>query len=122
MKSLLSLTLCTFISASAIAGYQVIGSVKAEDCYNFGVKICSIKTVTEVRKDGRRFEISNYFERVSDYNSSSQMCYIKTKSTDWGLLSYGINALTQPDFWGVDKEGKLGKIDADYIYFKCAKV
>ena len=67
-------------------------------------------------------KISNYFERVSDYNSSSQMCYIKTKSTDWGLLSYGINALSQPDFWGVDKEGKLGKIDADYIYFKCAKV
>jgi hypothetical protein len=103
------------------ARYQVVGPVKAEDCYNFGIKVCSTKTVTEVRKDGRRYEMKDYFDSVSEYNSSRQTCYIKTKSTDWGVLSWGINAVSQPDFWGYDDKGKFGKIDADYIYFKCLK-
>lgn len=105
----------------AHAGYQVVGPIKAEDCYDFGIKICSTKTVTEVRQDGKRFEITNYFRSVTHYNASKQSCGIKTKSTDYGLLSFGINALTQPEFWGYDKEGRYGKIDAEYIYFKCIK-
>jgi hypothetical protein len=114
--------LCTFLfSTLCHAGYQAIGPIKAEDCYNFGVKICSIKTVTEVRKDGKRFEITNYFERVSRYQSSNSMCYINIKSDGLGILSYGINALTQPEFWGTDKEGKYVKVDADFLYFKCVE-
>jgi glycosyltransferase involved in cell wall biosynthesis len=33
----------------------------------------------------------------------------------------GANMAFQPDFWGYDKKGKFGKIDADYIYFECFK-
>ena len=61
------------------AGYLVQGPVKAEDCYDLGIKICSTKTVTEVRKDGRRFEITNYFEDVSSHDASRGMCWINTK-------------------------------------------
>jgi hypothetical protein len=108
-------------SAYCQAGYQAIGPIKAEDCYNFGIKICSIKTVTEARKDGKKFEIATYYETVSKYQSSNGMCYINIKSDGLGLLSYGINALTKPDLWGVDKDGKLTKVDADYLYFKCVE-
>lgn len=111
--------LATVLANPVYAGYLVTGPVKAEDCYDFGIKVCSTKTVTEIRKDGKRYEVTNYFNSVSEYNSSTQTCFIKTKSRDWGVLSWGINAVTQPDFWGYDKNGKFGKIDADYVYFKC---
>lgn len=109
------------VSSHVFAGYQVIGPIKAQDCYDLGIQICSTKTVTEVRKDGRRYELVNYFENVDEYNSSSGLCHIKTKSKGMGIFSWGVNALKKPDFWGYDKDGKFGKIDADYIYFKCIK-
>jgi len=111
---------CT-LSSHAIAGYIAIGPIEAEDCYDFGISVCSKKTVTEVRQDGKRFEITRYFENVSEYNPRKGLCFIKTKSKGWGFLSWGINAATQPDFWGYDKDGKYVKIDADYIRFKCTK-
>jgi len=103
------------------AEYIAIGPIKAEDCYDFGIKLCSIKTVTEVRKDGKRYEISKYYESVSRFNESRGMCYINTKSQGAGIFSWGLNKLTQPDFWGYDGEGKFGKIDADYIFFECVQ-
>ncbi len=114
------LTMC-FFSSNALSGYYVVGPIKAEDCYDFGIKYCSTKTVTEVRKDGKRYEVATYFEDVSDYSESKKLCSINTKSRGMGVLSYGVNALVQPDFWGVDKNGKLEKIDADRIYFNCIK-
>lgn len=120
-KFLVPVLVCFLSISSSHAGYLVQGSVKAEDCYDLGIKICSTKTVTEVRKDGRRFEIANYFEDVSSYEASRGMCWINTKSRGLGILSYGVNALTQPEFWGYDKNGKYVKIDADNIYFKCVK-
>jgi hypothetical protein len=108
-------------SFTASAGYRVIGTVYAEDCYNFGISICSKKRVTEVRKNGQRFEIAEYFENVSEYSASKQMCWINTKSRNLGIISFGINAVSQPEFWGYDKENKYVKIDADNIYFKCIK-
>jgi hypothetical protein len=101
--------------------YIVTGTIKASDCWDFGVSVCSTKTVTEVRKDGMRYELPQYFERVSEYNDRTKVCHINTKSKGAGLLSFGVNAAFQPDFWGYDKNGKFGKIDADYIYFSCIK-
>ena len=69
---ILSFPLLVLVSPYAFAGYQVIGPIKAQDCYDLGIKICSIKTVTEVRKDGRRYELINYFEKVDEYNSTEQ--------------------------------------------------
>ena len=103
------------------AGYVVTGPVTAEDCYDFGISVCSTKTVTEVRKDGQRFQLPTYFEKVTEYNSSRGVCMIKTKSKDLGALSWALNAYSQPDFWGYDKKGNFGKIDADYIRFKCVE-
>lgn len=110
-----------FPYAPAFAGYQATGPIEASDCYDFGISVCSIKTVTEVRKDGRRYEINTYYEKVSEHNASTGMCFITTKSKGLGIFSWGINAATQPEFWGYDKSGKYGKIDAEYIRFRCIR-
>jgi hypothetical protein len=101
--------------------FIVTGPIKASDCWDFGISFCSTKTVTEVRKDGMRYEMPQYFDKVSEYNERTKVCHINTKSKGAGLLSFGLNTAFQPDFWGVDKNGKFGKIDADYIYFNCIK-
>lgn len=103
----------------AFAQYQAIGPIYAEDCYDFGIKVCKKLTVTEVRRDGKRFEIGRVYPSVSSY--SNGRCSIDTKSRGLGALSWGANALMQPEFWGYDKEGKYVKIDADRIYFDCVK-
>ena len=124
IKSLIYFSALFILSVSSnfvFAGYEVVGTIQAVDCYDFGISYCSTKTVTEVRKDGQIYELKKYYEKVSEYNSSKGTCHIKTKSKDGGLLSWGINAVTQPDFYGYDSDGKFGKIDADYIYFKCVK-
>ena len=122
MKSqIIALIFLTFLPLYGYAGYLVVGPIEAKDCYNFGIKVCSTKTVTEVRVDGKRYEVSNFYENVSKFIAHKNMCYINTKSTDLGFLSLGINAFSQPDFWGYDKDGKYVKVDADYIYFKCIK-
>jgi len=120
MKNYLVLS-ALLLTTSVHAGYQVLGPIEAEDCYDFGVSVCSTKTVTEVRERGKRFSVSDYFNDVSEYHASKGLCIIRTKSKGMGILSWGINALKQPEFWGYDKNGQFGKIDADYIRFKCIK-
>lgn len=118
MKIFFSIFLVSFITA-ANAQYFATGPIYADDCYDFGVKICSKMTVTEVRRDGRRFEIATSYPSVSSY--SRGRCSIDTKSRGLGPLSWGMNLVAQPEFWGYNKEGKYVKIDADRIYFDCVK-
>lgn len=108
--------LCT---TPACAQYHATGPIYAEDCYDLGVKVCSKLTVTEVRREGKRFEIATSYPSVSSY--SNGRCSIDTKSRGLGPLSWGINLATQPEFWGYNKDGKYVKIDADRIYFECVK-
>jgi hypothetical protein len=76
-------------------------------------------TVTEVVSNGQRYEISKSYKDVSSYRNGN--CSINTKSTGLGALSWGINAIKQPEFWGFNPDGKFVKIDAERIYFKCIK-
>jgi hypothetical protein len=103
---------------SAYAEYYATGPIYAEDCYDLGVKVCSKLIVTEIRRDGKRFEIGTVYKSASYSNGK---CSIETKSRGLGPLSWGLNALTQPEFWGYDKNGKYVKIDADRIFFDCVK-
>jgi hypothetical protein len=103
----------------ARADYFATGPIYAEDCYDLGVKICSKMTVTEVRRDGQRYEIGRVYPSVSYYSNGK--CSIDTKSRGAGIISFGLNMATQPDFWGYDKSGKYVKIDADRIFFSCFK-
>ena len=102
----------------AHADYVAVGPIYAEDCYDLGVKVCSILTVTEVRRGGKRYEIGRVYPSAS---YSGGKCSIDTKSRGLGVLSWGINAAIQPEFWGYSKDGAYKKIDADRIFFDCIK-
>jgi hypothetical protein len=121
MRIIIKLILLLVSPLALAETFIVTGPIKASDCWDFGISVCSTKTVTEVRKDGMRYEMPQYFDKVSEYNERTKVCHINTKSKGAGLLSFGLNTAFQPDFWGVDKNGKFGKIDADYIYFNCIK-
>ena len=103
----------------AMADYVATGPIKGPDCYNFGIKYCSTKTITEIRRDGQRFEIKRRYDSVSQYSNGK--CTINVKSDGMGLISLGINAMRSYEFWGPSKDGKLEKIDPDYLYFDCIK-
>lgn len=118
MRKLVS-SLLLFSTLPASAAYYVTGPIYAQDCFNFGISVCSTYTVTEVRSGGKRYEPAKRFERVSEYSAQRGMCWITIKSTGLGALSWGANALWQPEFWGHDKDGKFKKIDAESIRFKC---
>ena len=120
-KPLIGLVLATLPIKIAFAGYLVVGAIKAEDCYHVGISVCSEKTVTAVKVDGKMLPIANYFERVSSYNEKSSRCFINTKDTSGGVLAFLNNRLNQPEFWGLDGDGKFGKIDADLIKFDCIR-
>jgi hypothetical protein len=119
LRASVCIVLGMLLAKGAVAQYHAIGPIYAEDCFDLGIKICSKKTVTEVRRDGQRYEIGRFYPSVSSY--SNGRCSIDTKSRGLGLLSWGANAMLQPDFWGYDKDGKYGKIDADRIFFDCVK-
>jgi hypothetical protein len=104
-------------SSQAKADYVATGPIYAEDCYDFGiVQKCSTLTVTEVKKDGKRYEVGRVYASASYSNGR---CTIDTKSRGLGPLSWGINAVIQPEFWGYSKDGTFKKIDADRIFFDC---
>lgn len=125
MRSIINIFVSIILVAmpldAAKAGYLVVGPIKAEDCYHFGITYCSEKTVTAVKVDGKMLSITNYFEGVSSYNEKSGRCFIYTKDTSGGVLAFLNNKINQPEFWGLDGEGRFGKIDADLIKFDCIR-
>ena len=115
---LYSLLLLTF-NQPVISGYKAVGPIKADDCYDFGIKYCRKRTVTEVVVDGKRFHVQTDYPSVSEYRNNT--CWINIKSRGLGVFSWGINAATNPVFYGYDEDGKRVKVDAEYLYFKCIK-
>ena len=117
---LYSLLLLTF-NQPAVAGYKAVGPIQAQDCYDFGIQYCRKRTVTEVVVDGKRFHVQTNYPSVSEYSARKNMCWINIKSRGLGVFSWGINAATNPVFYGYDEDGKRVKVDAEYLYFKCIK-
>lgn len=72
-------------------------------------------------KDGRLYTIADRFESVTEYKPEKGRCWIRTKSTQAGLISWGINAVTQPDFYEKEASGEYKKHDVEYVTFKCIK-
>ena len=104
---------------NSYSGYLVTGPIKAEDCYTFGISVCSSKKVTAIKVNGSLVPVSNYFEHVSSYNKRTNLCVINTKDESGGLIAFATNYIKQPDFWGLDEDGRYGQIDATLIKFKC---
>lgn len=111
------------ISTQARADYLVWGEIEGTVCWGIGIEVCSQKKLHAVKgKDGRLYTISDRFESVSEYNETKGRCWIRTKSTGGGLISWGINTAIQPEFYEKLPSGEFKKHDVEYVTFKCKKL
>ncbi len=109
-------------STNATAEYLATGPIEGNVCWGIGIEICSMKKLDAVKgKDGRLYTISDRFEAVTEYKQDKERCWIRTKSVQAGLISWGINVLTQPEFYEKEPSGEYKKHDVEYVTFKCVK-
>ena len=121
IKSLITLFTLLF-SVSAIADYCAVGKIEASECSGFIIKSCSFIKVDAVRDDeGNLFNPKKCYKSVTEYSSSKNLCWINTKSKGGGIISWGLNAATQPNFLHKNSKGEYEEVDADFIVFKCSK-
>ena len=108
------------ICGSAVADYSVTGPITGAVCKGFGIKSCSFHKVEAVKgDDGRMHSVKTVFEHVSEYDKSKGLCWVNTKSRGGGILSWGINAAIQPEFYEKTASGEYQRLDVDYITFPC---
>lgn len=69
----------------------------------------------------RLYTVNRCFPEVSDYRASDGKCWITTTSKGGGLLSWGLNAIGQPEFYHKTEHGDYSEIDAEYLMFDCIK-
>ncbi len=112
----------TFVSGMAHAEYIVTGDVRGNVCSGFVIKSCEFRKLSAVKgDDGKLYELAKSFGSVDEYKSGINTCWIHTKSTNLGLISWGINTIRQPVFYEKTKLGKYEELDVDYVVFKCLK-
>ena len=120
-KSLLHIFALLF-SVSAIADYCAVGKIEANECSGFIIESCSLIEINAVKDDeGNLFHPMQCYQSVSEYSASKNLCWINTKSEGGGIVSWGLNSATQPNFLHKNSKGEYEEIDADYIVFKCSK-
>lgn len=122
-KRVLFLALCFSCYQSTVwAEYVATGSIEGNVCRGFGIEWCSYRKIVAVRgDDGRLYEVKTTYGSVTEHNETKKRCWIKTKSKGGGLISWGVNALKQPVFFGRTSSGKLEELDVEYITFPCQK-
>ncbi|MFZ3040677.1 MAG: hypothetical protein WA108_02625 [Thiobacillus sp.] len=123
MKKALFLALCfSCFHSTAWAEYVATGPIEGNVCKGFGIEWCSYREIAAVRGDGDRlYEVKTTYDSVTEYDKTKKRCWIKTKSKDGGLISWGVNALKQPVFLEKTSSGKLEELDVEYITFPCLK-
>jgi hypothetical protein len=119
VKSLFATTMLVF-SSQVRASYCAIGKIEASECSGFIIESCSFIRVDAVRDDqGKLYAPKTCYNDVSQYDASKHRCWIHTKSTGSGALSWVINATTQPNFLHKNASGGYDDINAEYITFGC---
>lgn len=104
------------------AEYIATGGMLGNVCSGFVIKSCEFKKLSAVKgDDGNLHELPKSFISVDEYQSRSNRCWIHTKDTRLGLISWGINAINQPAFYEKTKTGRYENIDVDYVVFQCEK-
>ncbi|MEO1860671.1 MAG: hypothetical protein ABGZ19_12295 [Verrucomicrobiales bacterium] len=109
-------------NTAALADFCATSKIEANVCSGFVIESCSHVKVDAIKNsEGKLFNISKCYKDVSEYSKSKGRCWINTKSKGYGLISWGIDAMTQPNFAHKNKDGKYESIDAEYITFMCKK-
>lgn len=122
MNKSLAVAFAVAFSAPAWADYYATGPIEGNVCWGFGIEVCGLHTIAAVKgDDGRLYEVQRQFSSVTEYKESTGRCWIKTKAKGGGLLSWGINTITQPVFYERTSSGEHKELDVEYVTFKCVK-
>jgi hypothetical protein len=122
MKKLIFLSFMFIFFQTVHAAYLVNGKVEGNVCSGTIVKTCKFEDLHAIKgSDGNLYTITNSFESVTEYNQSKNRCWINIKGRGIGVISWGINAAVQPDFYEKTSSGEFKKVDVDFITFKCIK-
>ncbi len=111
--------LFSLYSASSQAEYCAISEIKGNVCSGFVIETCKFVRIDAVKEGGKLYKVNRCYESVSEHSESKSRCWIRTKSTGGGLLSWGLNAASQPQFLHQNSDGTYEDIDVEYITFKC---
>lgn len=107
---------------SANAEYCATGKFEGEVCKGFVIESCKSVTIDAVKgNDGQLYTLKKCYSSVSEYNPSTQRCWINSKSKGWGILSVAINTAKQPVFLHKEPSGKYEVVDAEYVTFNCVQ-
>jgi hypothetical protein len=104
---------------SAVADYYVTGRIEGQVCTSYIVfDTCSFVKIDAVKgDDGNLYTVTNRFSSVNEHHDGR--CWINTKSTGGGLISWGANFLMAPEFLTKTVDGTYEPVDAEYITFPC---
>lgn len=107
-------------AVNARAEYVATGPIQGSVCKGFIIESCKFHQLHAVKgDDGRLFTIRERYDSVSEHRSGR--CWIRTKSKGAGLLSWGANAISQPEFYEKTSDGKYNKLDVEYLVFPCVE-
>lgn len=107
---------------AAHAQYVATGPYKGTVCSGFIIQSCAIHEITAVKgKDGKLYTLKTEHQAVDEYNGDNKRCHIRTKSKGAGLLSVGVNAITQPVFLTKQAGGDYKELDIESVSFPCIK-
>jgi len=91
-------------------------------CSGFVIEVCKFVQVDAVKgENGKLYNVKCCYDSVSEYSKSKGRCWINTKSKGGGLLSWGVNAVTQPEFLHLNEDGNYEELDVEYLTFKCQR-
>lgn len=105
---------------AAFADYCAVGEIEGNLCKGFIVEACKLVRIDAVKgDDGKLFTVKRCYPSVSEYDQTKGRCWIRTKSTGGGLLSWAFNAPQQSVFYHKTAHGEYEELDVEYVTFKC---
>lgn len=115
-----TLVLAAFLAAPAAhAGYYATGPIKGVVCSGIVVKSCSPHVIAAVKgKDGNLYEMTNYFDTVTEYRPKTGRCAIRIKSGSIALTTMLAESVSSPTFYE-EVDGDFKKLKVSHLTFPC---
>ena len=104
--------------SSAFADYIVTGKITGMECGMLGFK-CKTVNVDAVKKDGQLYNLSERYEKVSEYDKYKKRCWIRLKG-EYAVFNI-IKGLFSDDYYEKQEDGTYKKVDLEYFTFPCIK-
>lgn len=103
-----------------MADFYAVGPFEGQVCWGVVIEACGLKPLHAVEgSDGKLYTIATTYKSVSDHKNGR--CWIRTKSKGAGLISFGVNAMTQPKFYEKTGGNDFKQHDVEYVTFKCVE-